>query len=171
MSILKSQNIIVFLRWGLVLSKYGATKHKIWMGTQCWATKPCCRYQKHIILKSAKTTSKLHFCQHFWFDTFLQMKPSIMPSSYSSSSPLNSLIILDSGTSTIVISDSDSDHDSDSVTSSIFGFTCQICELRAKSATQLEYKYLEHDLPLLDSDGVHRAKCDACGASGHLVCW
>ena len=99
------------------------------------------------------------------------MKPSIMTSLYSSSSPPNSLIILDSETSTIVISDSDSDHDCDSVTSLIFGFTCQICELRAISATQLEYKYLEDDLLLLDSDGVHLAKCDACGASGHLVCW
>ena len=63
-----------------------------------------------------------------------------MPSSYSNSSPSNSPIILDSEASTIVISDSDSDDDS--VTSSIFGFTCQICELRAKNATELEYKYI-----------------------------
>ena len=92
-----------------------------------------------------------------------------MPSSYSNSSPSNSPIILDSEASTIVMSDSDSDDDS--VTSSIFGFTCQICELRAKNATELEYKYLEDDLPLLDSDGVHWGKCDACGSCGHLVCW
>ena len=90
-----------------------------------------------------------------------------MPSSYSNSSPSNSPIILDSEASTIVMSDSDDD----SVTSSIFGFTCQICELRAKNATELEYKYLEDDLPLLDSDGVHWGKCDACGSCGHLVCW
>ena len=76
-----------------------------------------------------------------------------MPSLYSNSSPSNSPIILDSEASTIVISDSDSDDDR--VTSSIFGFTCQICELRAKKATELEHKYLEDDLPLLDSDGVH----------------
>ena len=90
-----------------------------------------------------------------------------MPSLYSNSSPSNSPIILDSEASTIVMSDSDDD----SVTSSIFGFTCQICELRAKNATELEYKYLEDDLPLLDSDGVHWGKCDACGSCGHLVCW
>ena len=77
-----------------------------------------------------------------------------MPSSFSSSSPPNSPIILDSEASTIVLSDSDSDSD-DSLSSSIFGFTCEICELRAKDATQLEYKYLQDDLPLLDSDGVH----------------
>ena len=76
-----------------------------------------------------------------------------MPSLYSNSSPSNSPITLDSEASTIVISDSDSDDDS--VTSSIFGFTCQICELRAKNATELEYKYLEDDLSLLDSNGVH----------------
>ena len=92
-----------------------------------------------------------------------------MLSSYSNSSPSNSPIILGSEASTIVISDSDSDDDS--VTSSIFGFTCQICDLRAKNITQLEYKYLHNDLPLIDSDGVHWDKCDACGACGHLVCW
>ena len=43
--------------------------------------------------------------------------------------------------------------------------------MRAKNATELEHKYLEDDLPLLDSDGVHWGKCDACGACGHLVCW
>ena len=79
-----------------------------------------------------------------------------MPSSFSSSSPPNSPIILDSEASTIVLSDSDSNSD-DSLSSSIFGFTCEICELRAKDATQLEYKYLQDDLPLLDSDGVHWA--------------
>ena len=92
-----------------------------------------------------------------------------MPSLYSNSSPSNSPITLDSEASKIVISDSDSDDDS--VTSSIFGFTCQICELRAKNATELEYKYLEDDLSLLDSNGVHWGKCDACGSCGHLVCW
>ena len=99
------------------------------MGTQCWATKPCCRYQKHIILKSAKMTSKLHFVNIFGLTQFLQIKALIMPSSYSNSSLSNSPIILDSEASTIVISDSDDD----SVNSSIFGFTCQICELRAGS--------------------------------------
>ena len=44
-------------------------------------------------------------------------------------------------------------------------------ELRAKNATELEYKYLKDDLPLLDSDGVHWGKCDACRSCGHLVCW
>ena len=44
---------------------------------------------------------------------------------------------------------SDSDTDDDSITSSIFGFTCQICDLRAINATQLEYKYLQDDLPSL----------------------
>ena len=98
-------------------------------------------------------TSKLHSVNIFGLTQFLQIKASIMPSLYSNSSPSNSPIILDSEASTIVISDSDSDDDS--VTSSVFGFTCQICELRAKNATQLEYKYLEDDLPLLVSDGVH----------------
>ena len=36
-----------------------------------------------------------------------------------------------------------------------------------KNATELEYKYLEDDLPLLDSDGVHWGKCDAYGSCGH----
>ena len=95
-----------------------------------------------------------------------------MPSSFSSSSPPNSPIILDSEASTIVLSDSDSDSDSDdSLSSSIFGFTCEICELRAKDATQLENKYLQDDLPLLDSYGVHWGKCDASGTCVHLVCW
>ena len=96
-------------------------------------------------------TSKLHFVNIFGLTQFLQIKALIMPSSYSNSSSSNSPIILDSEASTIVISDSDDD----SVTSSIFGFTCQICDLRAKNATQLEYKYLQDDLPLIDSDGVH----------------
>ena len=135
------------------------------MGTQCWATKSHCRYQKHTILKSAKITSKLHFVNIFGLTQFSQIKALIITNSSQSNSP----IILDSEASTIVISDSDSDDDS--VTSSIFEFTCQICELRAKNATELEYKYLEDDLPLLDSDGVHWSKCDACGSCGHLVCW
>ena len=128
-----------------------------------------CRYQKHIILKSAKTTLELHFVNIFGLTKFLQIKVLIMPSLYSNSSPSNSPIILDSEASTIVISDSVTDDDS--ITSSIFGFTCQICDLRAKNATQLEYKYLQDDLPLIDSDGVHWGKCDACGVCGHLVCW
>ena len=77
-----------------------------------------------------------------------------MPSLFSSSLPPNSPIILDSEASTIVLSDSDSDSD-DLLSSSIFGLTCKICELRAKDATQLEYNYLQDDLPLIDSDGVH----------------
>ena len=92
-----------------------------------------------------------------------------MSSSFSSSSPPNSPIILDSEASTIVLSDSD-DSD-DSLSSSIFGFTCEICELRAKDATELEYKYLQDDLPLLNSDGVNWGKCDACGTCVHLVYW
>ena len=118
----------------------------------------------------SRKTLKLLCVNIFLFHTILQIKGSIMPSSFSSSSPPNSPIILDSEASTIVLSDSDSDSD-DSLSSSIFGFTCEICELRAKDATQLEYKYLQDDLPLLDSDGVHWGKCDACGTCVHLVCW
>ena len=102
---LKSENIVVFLRWDLVLSNSGATDHKIEMGTCCWATKPPPhRYQKHTILKSTKTTSKLHFVNIFGLTQFLQIKALIMSSSYSNSSPSNSPIILDSEASTIVIS-------------------------------------------------------------------
>ena len=118
----------------------------------------------------SRKTLKLLCVNTFLFHTILQIKGSIMPSSFSSSSPPNSPIILDSEASTIVLSDSDSDSD-DSLSSSIFGFTCEICELRAKDATQLEYKYLQDDLPLLHSDGVHWGKCDACGTCVHLVCW
>ena len=120
------------------------------------------------ILEMSRKTLKLLCVNIFLFHTILQIKGSIMPSSFSSSSPPNSPIILDSEASTIVLSDSDSD---DSLSSSIFGFTCEICKLRAKDAIQLEYKYLQDDLPLLDSDGVHWGKCDACGTCVHLVCW
>ena len=108
------------------------------------------------VLEMSRKTLKLLCVNIFLFHTILQIKGSIMPSSFSSSSPPNSPIILDSEASTIVLSDSDSDSD-DSLSSSIFGFTCEIRELRAKDATQLEYKYLQDDLPLLDSDGVHWA--------------
>ena len=120
------------------------------------------------VLEMSRKTLKLLCVNIFLFHTILQIKGSIMPSLFSSSSPPNSPIILDSEASTIVLSDSDSD---DSLSSSIFRFTCEICELRAKDATQLEYKYLQDDLPLLDSDGVYWGKCDACGTCVHLVCW
>ena len=58
----------------------------------------------------------------------------------------------------------------DSLSSSIFGHTCKICELTAQNSTELEYKYLQDDLLLTDSDGVDWGKCDACGTSFHLVC-
>ena len=70
----------------------------------------------------SRKTLKLLCVNIFLFHTILQIKGSIMPSSFSSSSPPNSPIILDSEASTIVLSDSDSDSD-DSLSSSIFGFT------------------------------------------------
>ena len=45
---------------------------------------------------------------------------------------------LDSEASTIVF-DLDSD---DSLSSSIFGYTCEICHWRAQNSTELELKYL-----------------------------
>ena len=74
---------------------------------------------------------------------------------------------LDSEASTIVY-DTDSN---DSLSSSIFGYTCEICDLRAQNSTELEYKYLQDEVPLTDSDGVDWSKYDACGTCFHLVCW
>ena len=74
---------------------------------------------------------------------------------------------LDSEASTIVF-DLDSD---DSLSSSIFGYTCEICHLRAQNSTELELKYLQDELLITDSDGVNWGKCNACGACVHLVCW
>ena len=47
----------------------------------------------------------------------------------------------------------------------------KFCHLRAQNSTELEYKYLQDELPLTDSDGVDWGKCDACGTCFHLVCW
>ena len=87
-----------------------------------------------------------------------------------------SVIVDDSEASTIVISDDSSSEISnvseaslDSV--SIFGFTCQICQDPAPNATDLEWQYLQDDLPLTDYDGQQWGKCDSCGACFHVICW
>ena len=117
----------------------------------------------------SRKTLKLHGVNIFFVSHNFADKGSIMPSSFNSILPPNSPIVLDSEASTIVLSHSDDSLSS--LSSSIFGFRCELCELRAKDATQLEYNYLQDDLPLLDSDGVNWGKCDACGKCVHLVCW
>ena len=67
----------------------------------------------------------------------------------------SSVIIDDSEASTIVISDDSLSECFDMFEASldsisIFGFTCQICDDKAPKATDLEYQYLQDQLPLMD---------------------
>ena len=67
--------------------------------------------------------------------------------------------------------DSDTDTSDDSITSSIFGFTCNLCGDRASGATDLEFQYLGDSVILVDNELILWLKCDNCGACYHKNCW
>ena len=77
------------------------------------------------------------------------------------------------------MSSSDSGHDSyysltdsdDSLTSSIFGYTCKLCKIRAISQSHLEEQFLNEEITLEDLDHDIWLKCDECGSSYHKTCW
>ena len=81
-------------------------------------------------------------------------------------------------------SDSDSDYAStnsnhsiltsdgdDAVTSSVFGFVCTICSVRAIKQSELIYQYHNDEVFLTDLDNDVWIKCDECGSSFHQLCW
>ena len=65
----------------------------------------------------------------------------------------------------------DSLDSNDSLTSSVFGFTCGICKVRAVSQLTLEEQFQAEQLLLTDLDKEKWVKCDDCGASYHKTCW
>ena len=65
----------------------------------------------------------------------------------------------------------DLDSSNDSITSSIFGFYCEICNERANGASDLEMQYLSDSTYLIDNTCVIWVKCDNCGACYHKNCW
>ena len=68
-------------------------------------------------------------------------------------------------------SDYDSNDSHDSVTSSIFGFTCKICHLRAIKQTHLEDQFLQDVVFMSDLDNEIWVKCDNCESAFHKSCW
>ena len=68
--------------------------------------------------------------------------------------------------------DSNSSNDSDdSLTSSIFGFTCKICHLRAIKQSHLEEQFLQDEVFMSDLDNKIWVKCDNCESAFHKSCW
>ena len=65
----------------------------------------------------------------------------------------------------------DTDTSDDSTTSSIFGFTCNLCGDRASGATDLEFQYLGDSVILVDNEMILWLKCDDCGSCFHKKCW
>ena len=59
----------------------------------------------------------------------------------------------------------------DSITSSVFGFVCTICSVRAIKQTELIYQYHNGEVFLTDLDNDTWIKCNECGSSFHESCW
>ena len=55
----------------------------------------------------------------------------------------------------------------DSITSSVFGFVCTICSVRAIKQTELIYQYHNDEVFLTDLNNDVWIKCDECGSSFH----
>lgn len=64
-----------------------------------------------------------------------------------------------------------SNNTDDSLTSSVFGFVCNICKVRAVSQLTLEEQFMAEDLILTDLDKEEWVRCDDCGGSYHKTCW
>lgn len=62
------------------------------------------------------------------------------------------------------------DTDDCSCTSSVFEFTCNICQARAVSPNNLESQFLEDVVCLEDLDHDVWVKCDYCGCAFHKTC-
>ena len=62
--------------------------------------------------------------------------------------------------------------DDESLTSSIFGWYCDICEGRAESMTTLETEFMGNEFCVYrDTNGIEWVKCDDCHNNYHLGCW
>ena len=59
----------------------------------------------------------------------------------------------------------------DSITSSVLGFFCEICHVRAVSMLTLNEQEFEDEVFLKDLDRDYWVKCDSCNSSYHHTCW
>lgn len=60
----------------------------------------------------------------------------------------------------------------ESLTSSILGWFCEICHVRAVKQTELEMQYFNREITVLsDLDNEQWIRCDECNNSYHMTCW